>query len=144
MPASDLYHDAVVKALTDDGWTITDDPLRIGYGGQTYWVDLGATRETLAAEKDGEKIAVEIKSFLGKSLAHDLHDAVGQYNNYRDVLSENDPERILFLAVTTKVYDRLFAEKYGQFVINRQKLNLIVFDPTRKRIIQWIPQPKTN
>jgi hypothetical protein len=30
MPALDLYHDTVVKALTDDGWTITDDPLRIG------------------------------------------------------------------------------------------------------------------
>jgi len=140
MPALDLYHDAVVKSLTDDGWTITDDPLRIGYGGQNYWVDLGAARDTIAAEKDGEKIAVEIKSFISRSIAHDLHEAVGQYNNYRDVLAETEPERILFLAVTAEIYDGLFAEKYGQFVIKRQRLNLIVFDPVQEGIIQWIRQ----
>lgn len=140
MPARDAHHDAVVKALVDDGWTITDDPLRIGFGGQNYWVDLGAARNTIAAEKDGEKIAVEIKSFISPSLAHDLHEAVGQYNNYRDILAENEPERILFLAVTAEIYDGLFAEKYGQFVIKRQRLNLIVFDPGQERIIQWIKQ----
>ncbi len=140
MPARDAHHDAVVKALVDDGWTITDDPLRIGFGGQNYWVDLGAARNTIAAEKDGEKIAVEIKSFISPSLARDLHEAVGQYNNYRDILAENEPERILFLAVTAEIYDGLFAEKYGQFVIKRQRLNLIVFDPGQERIIQWIKQ----
>jgi hypothetical protein len=29
MPARNIYHDAVVQALTADGWTITDDPLRL-------------------------------------------------------------------------------------------------------------------
>lgn len=138
MPATDLYHNVVVKALTTDGWTITDDPLRIGYGGQNYYVDLGAARNTIAAERGHEKIAVEIKSFLSPSIAHDLHDAVGQYNNYRDILSETDPERMLFLAVTEEIYDSLFAEKYGQFVIERQKLNLIVFSPGQERIVKWL------
>ncbi len=140
MPALDLYHDAVVKGLTDDGWTITDDPLRIGFGGQNYWVDLGAARDTIAAERGDEKIAVEIKSFLSPSTAHDLHEAVGQYNNYRDILTETEPDRQLFLAVTEETYDRFFAEKYGQFVIKRQRLDLIVFDPTQERIVQWIKQ----
>ncbi len=140
MPATDLYHDTVVKALTSDGWTITDDPLRIGYGGQNYWVDLGAARDTIAAEKEGEKIAVEIKSFISRSVAHDLHEAVGQYNNYRDILAETEPDRLLYLAVAAEVYDSLFAEKYGQFVIKRQRLNLIVFDPAQERIVQWIKQ----
>lgn len=121
MPAKDVYHDAVVKALTSDGWTITDDPLRIGFGGQNYFIDLGAARNTIAAERAGEKIAVEIKSFLSPSIAHELHEAVGQYNNYRDVLQETDPDRRLFLAVTEEIYDKLFAEKYGQFVIDRQR-----------------------
>lgn len=110
MPALDLYHDAVVKGLTDDGWTITDDPLRIGFGGQNYWVDLGAARDTIAAERGDEKIAVEIKSFLSPSTAHDLHEAVGQYNNYRDILTETEPDRQLFLAVTEETYDRFFAK----------------------------------
>lgn len=140
MPAKDTYHDVVVKALIADGWTITDDPLRIGFGGQSYWVDLGAARDTIAAERGDEKIAVEIKSFLGPSIAHDLHEAVGQYNNYRDVLTETEPDRQLLLAVTEETYDKLFAEKYGQFVIKRQRLNLMIFDPVQERIVQWIKQ----
>lgn len=138
MPARDLYHDAVVHALIADGWTVTDDPLRIGYGGQNFYVDLGAARDTVAAEKDGQRIAVEIKSFLSRSAMRDLQAAVGQYNLYRDVLAETDPQRILYLAVTTDVYDRLFAEKFGQFVIKHQRLKLTVFEPHQERIVEWI------
>ena len=32
MPAKNVYHDAVVQALVADGWTVTDDPLRLTYG----------------------------------------------------------------------------------------------------------------
>ena len=42
MSARNIYHGAVVQALIADGWTITDDPLRIGYGDQELYVDLGA------------------------------------------------------------------------------------------------------
>ncbi len=140
MPARDIYHDEVVKALQADGWTITADPLRIGYGGQNFYIDLGAERNLLAAEKGTQKIAVEIKSFLSRSHAHDLHEAVGQYNLYRDILSETEPERRLFLAVTEKIYDQLFAEKYGRFVIKKQQLNLVVFDAAQERITEWLQQ----
>jgi hypothetical protein len=101
---------------------------------------LGAARNLIAAEKGAEKIAVEIKSFLSRSVAEDLHEAVGQYNNYRDIFLETDPQRPLFLAVTGEIYDRVFAEKYGQFVIKRQRLNLLVFDPLREEIVEWITQ----
>jgi hypothetical protein len=67
VPARNIYHDIVVQALTADGWTITDDPLRLSYGGRDLFVDLGAERRTLAAEKAGQKIAVEIQSFLNPS-----------------------------------------------------------------------------
>lgn len=46
------------NALVKDGWTITDDPLRLKYKAVNLSVDLGAER-TLAAEREGEKIAVE-------------------------------------------------------------------------------------
>jgi hypothetical protein len=57
MHAKNFYHDAVGQALTADGWTITGDPLRVSYGGRDLFVDLGAERLTLAAEKAGKKIA---------------------------------------------------------------------------------------
>jgi len=53
MPAQDFYHDAVVRALTADGWMITHDPLSLSYGGRDLYVDLGAERTTIAAERDG-------------------------------------------------------------------------------------------
>ncbi|MDF5717559.1 MAG: element excision factor XisH family protein [Rhizonema sp. NSF051] len=82
MPARDLYHDVVVQALIVDGWTITDHPLYLTYGGRDLYVDLGAERDAIAAQKDSQKIAVEIKSFLSLSPIRDLHEAVGKYDVY--------------------------------------------------------------
>jgi hypothetical protein len=62
VPARNIYHDTVVQALRSDGWTVTDDPLRLSYGGRDLFVDLGAERLTLAAERAGHKIAVEFQS----------------------------------------------------------------------------------
>ena len=86
MPAKDLFHDCVRHALIRDGWTITHDPLRLTWGGKDLYVDLGAER-LMAAEKSGQRIAVEIKSFVGDSGVDDLEKAVGQYVLYRAVLA---------------------------------------------------------
>jgi hypothetical protein len=139
MPAQDIYHDAVVRALTADGWMVTHDPLSLAYGGRDLYVDLGAERTTIAAERDGEQIAVEIKSFLGSSPVRDLEEAVGQYQVYRSVLTEIDPGRVLYLAVPQRVYESLFAERFGQLIRQRLQLRLMVFDEYEERIVAWIP-----
>lgn len=77
MPAKDRYHDIVVEALNAEGWRITNDPFYIVFGGRGLFVDLGAEYETLAAEKGGERLAVEIKSFLSPSPVDDLEEALG-------------------------------------------------------------------
>lgn len=74
MPARDLIHDAVRTALENDEWTITDDPLSFEYRDVQVFIDLGAER-VLGAERNGEKIAVEIKSFVGQSIIHDFEGA---------------------------------------------------------------------
>jgi hypothetical protein len=141
MPAKDLYHDIVVEALIADGWTITDDPYRLRYGDRKLYVDLGAERTTIAAEKQGEKIAVEIKSFLGQSGIDDLEDAVGQYNIYRVVLQEIEPDRTLFLAIPERAFDEVFDDKFGRLIIRGQRLLLIVFDEEKGGIVRWISSP---
>jgi len=85
VPARDRFHYHVRNALVQDGWTITDDPLRLQWGVKDMFVDLGAER-LLAAEKGQRKIAVEVKSFLGLSEMEDLEQAIGQYIVYHDVL----------------------------------------------------------
>lgn len=77
MSAKDFYHDTVRTALIKDGWTITDDPFKLRVGGRSVYVDLGA-KKLFAAEKQGRKIAVEIKSFLDPSPVSELEKALGQ------------------------------------------------------------------
>jgi XisH protein len=138
MPARDLYHDVVKAALIADGWTITHDPLKLSVGKKDLFVDLGAER-LLAADKDGRKIAVETKSFLGTSEVADLEKALGQYILYREILEEDESERLIYLAVSGDVYEDLFLEPIGQLLLRRQRLRLIVFNPEKGVIIQWIP-----
>ena len=44
MPAKDIYHETVKNALIKDGWTITDDPLKLTIGSRSLYVDLGAEK----------------------------------------------------------------------------------------------------
>ncbi len=138
MPARDIYHKVVIDALIADGWTITDDPLFLSYGGQDLYVDLGAERNTIAAEKNGEQIAVEIKSFVSLSVMTDLEKAMGQYFLYETILAEVRPGWLIYLAIPLHIYDSIFAEKFGQAILKRHQLRLIVFDDKKARIAQWI------
>lgn len=107
MSAKDVYHDVVKNALIGEGWNITADPLRIRFLGVELRIDLGAER-VIAAERNDEKIAVEIKSFLGSSAISDFHEALGQYIDYREGLAHRDPERLLYLAVPFVTYETFF------------------------------------
>src|ERR1700687_5842240 len=120
MPTKDTYHNAVRRALVKDGWTITDDPFRLVWGKRDFYVDLGAER-VVAAEKAGKRIAVEVKSFLGASQMHDLELALGQFLLYRSILEEQDPDRVLFLAIPDEPAEVLH-EPVGQLLIAKHLL----------------------
>src|SRR5262249_54017759 len=138
MPAKDLYHDIVVDALIADGWTITDDPLQLRYQKRDLYVDLAAERSPVAAEKEGRKIAVEIKSFLNKSQVEALQEALGQFLMYREILVELDTERTLYLAVPKHIYEGILSEPLGRLMIDRSQLRLLVFSAKQERILKWI------
>lgn len=89
MPQHDFHHGAVRRALEADGWTVTHDPYTLAIGNQNVFVDLGAER-MLAATRGSERIAVEVKSFLGRSSVADLEQALGQYLLYRVLLTRQE------------------------------------------------------
>jgi XisH protein len=138
MPARDIYHDSVKKALLKDGWQITHDPLRLTWGKKDMYVDLGAER-LMAAQKGNERIAVEIKSFVSASSMADLEGAIGQYILYFDVLQQREPDRKLYVAIRQKVYEEVFEEPLGQLLLTNGRLKLIVFDDETDTLLQWIP-----
>lgn len=138
MPAKDIYHDTVKAALIKDGWTITHDPLTIRLTRKKLYVDLGAER-LIAAQRDTERIAVEVKSFTRASDMKDLEDALGQFVLYTHILARYDPERKLYLAVTDEVYESVFEEEAGEILLQDGVIRLITFNAEQEAIIQWIP-----
>ena len=135
--AKDIYHNNVRTALEKDGWTITDDPLTLQFGSRGVFVDLGA-KKLLAAERDGQTIAVEIKSFVGKSPVKDWENAIGQYTLYLKILSRIDPGRQLYLAITQEIYASFFAEDIVQIVLADGLIKILVVDSIQEVITRWI------
>lgn len=142
MPAKDIYHDIVCNALIKDGWTITDDPLILKIGKRSVFVDLGAEK-LIAAERDSEKIAVEIKSFLSPSPINDLENAWGQFFMYARTLQKRDPNRLLYLAVSRNTFEDLFQEEAGKLLLEEPGFRIVVFDVKSEEIVQWQPQMKS-
>lgn len=136
MSAKDLFHEAVRRGLEKDQWIITDDPLQLEWEEVKVKIDLAAER-LIAAERGEEKIAVEIKSFIGTSAISDFHTALGQFLNYRIMLELNEPERLLYLAIPLETYETFFQSQFAQMIINRYQLKLIVYEPVTEEIVQW-------
>jgi hypothetical protein len=137
MPARDVFHQAVRQALIKDGWTITDDPLIVEFGGVDLYIDLAAEK-LIAAEKSGQTIAVEIKSFLGASIVSEFHTALGQFINYRFVLNEKDPTRILYLAIPSDIYRTFFTLAFTQSIIAQYHVKLLIYQPETQEVREWI------
>jgi hypothetical protein len=137
MPAYDVFHAAVKEGLIKDGWTITDDPLYVEFGGMDMYVDLAAEK-LIAAEKGEERIAVEIKSFISPSVLTDFHTALGQFLNYRMGLNAKDPERRLFPAVPLDTFESFFAIPFTQTAVQLHRVRLIVYDPESEVVVRWI------
>ncbi|MEM9541057.1 MAG: element excision factor XisH family protein [Cyanobacteria bacterium P01_E01_bin.42] len=137
MPRLDIIHNAVKQALVNDGWTITNDPYTIQYRQTTLYADLGAER-TIAAERHGNKLVIEIKSFIGTSKIQDLKEALGQYDIYRYLLEETAPDRKLYVAISADIYKTFFQQDTIQLILRKHQLPLIIVDLEAEEIKQWI------
>ncbi len=137
MPAKDIYHDTVKTALIKDGWTITADPYKIKFEDAELYADLAAEKP-IAAERNDQKIIVEIKSFINPSPMRDFENALGQYILYRNLLNLSESEYKIYLAVRDAVFDSLFQRKSIQSVVKLNQISLIVFNKEREEITEWI------
>jgi hypothetical protein len=137
MPARDLYHDAVKAALIKNNWAILADPYRIQYKDVDLSADLAAERP-LAVEREGQKIVVEIKSFVGRSLMTDFHLAVGQYKVYQMLLQETAPEFDLYLAIDDITYSNFFKREGIEFLVRSSQIKFFVVNIDEQEIVQWL------
>lgn len=142
MSARDLFHDIVKTALQKDSWTITHDPYPLPAGSFDLAIDLGAEK-VIAADRGEQRIAVEIKSFLGPSKITEFYGAMGQFIAYRTALNTQDPHRILYLAVPDDIYDRFFLTPFVQELVRQNQLYLLTYTVETESLEKWIPLPNT-
>ncbi|NJN12854.1 MAG: fatty-acid oxidation protein subunit alpha [Richelia sp. RM2_1_2] len=135
--AKDRFHYIVRNALEKDGWKITADPYEINVDDVDFEIDLAA-EELLGAEREGQKIAVEIKSFISPSNVSEFHTALGQFLNYRDALEKIEPERLLYLAIRVPVYETFFQRKFIISAVAKYQLRLMIYDVEQEVISQWL------
>jgi hypothetical protein len=136
VPAKDIFHNAVRHALEKEQWIITNDPLFLRFGGVDMYVDLAA-EQILGAEKNGEKIAIEIKSFIGVSATTEFSTALGQFLKYQLALEEREPDRVLYLAIPIDVDRSFFSLELPRRLVERYRVNLIVYEPEEEEIVRW-------
>jgi XisH protein len=134
--ARDRFHGAVRRALEKDGWRITADPYIVRFDHTAVEIDLAA-EQLLAAERVGQKIAVEVKSFLGPSRIYDFHLALGQFLTYRLAIAQHEPERTLYLAIPVDAYEQIFLGPIAQQITSQYHVHVLVFDPIGEEVRIW-------
>jgi XisH protein len=135
--AKDRFHDVVKTALEKESWKITADPYEITVDDVDFEIDLAA-EQLLAAEREGRKIAVEVKSFISPSNVSEFHTALGQFLNYRDALEKVEPDRKLYLAVRVPIYQTFFQRRFIASAVDRYQLRLVIYDVQQEVIAQWL------
>ncbi len=139
MPAKDLFHDTVKIALQKDDWTVLRENFRVQVDdeGLALFVDLEA-QKLIGAEKNGKKIAIEVKSFQEPSNLYQFHLALGQFLNCRSALREIMPDYQVYLAVPQEAYNSFFQIGFIQKRIEEHNLKLLIFCPNQEEIVLWI------
>ncbi|MEM8527767.1 MAG: element excision factor XisH family protein [Bacteroidota bacterium] len=137
--ARDKFHSEVRNALETLGWDVTKDPLYLKVGRIPVHIDLGAEK-LIGAEKNGTRIAIEVKTFGNVSFITAFYEAVGKYIVYRKALSlsKNDNDRKLYLAMPEDVYIEFSDEPVVAGVLEDENVHLILYDADQKIIKKWI------
>ena len=134
MPAKDRFHDIVITALVKEGWQITAQQVAVIVENRRLWIDLRAESVT-----QDVAILVEIKGFENTPSPDEyLANATGKYALYRAVLDYLNIPLPLYMAVPTAAHRGILSEEIAKQTLQRSGVKLIVFDPEREEIVQWI------
>ena len=137
MSAKDKFHEQVKRALIKDRWTVTDDPSEVTSEGRTFIVDLGGGTLDPSRSRGGEDCdrGQEFSQFFSD---YRFYGALGQFSTYRLALEREDPDRVLYLAVPENAYETFFRSPFMRIAIEEFQLLLIVYEPKKEIVVQWI------
>jgi XisH protein len=61
--------------------------------------------------------------------------ALGQFIPYQAALEELEPDRVLYLAVHSDVYDLFFSQPFIQKIVQRQAVRLLTYNSSQEEIV---------
>lgn len=102
--------------------------------GKPCFPDLGAER-VIAAEWGTERVAVEIKSFIGQDFDIQFYETLGQYDSYYYALAELEPDRTVWIAITQQVWKEFFLLDHVQKLLNLKKIPVLAFHAPQDRAL---------
>ncbi|MDQ2097216.1 MAG: element excision factor XisH family protein [Tychonema bourrellyi B0820] len=53
-------------------------------------------------------------------------------------MEKQEPKRQLFLAISQAIYIRHFQKPIFQLAVQRNRINLLVYQPEQEAIVEWI------
>lgn len=71
-------------------------------------------------------------------MPNEFHTALGQYLDYELGLEEQEPDRLIFLALPMKAFQKISQIPLLLKALNRFKVKVIIFNPDSEKIIQWL------
>lgn len=123
----------VITALRKDGWLIVTEQVTLHIGKRRLWIDLRVRHE------ERNIILVEAKSYENvDSPVNFLQHTLGQYLMYRAILENDRHPEPLYLAVPEQAYIEIIQTPIGQLMVEKYKINLIVYDVDNEVIIEWM------
>ncbi|OUL33364.1 hypothetical protein BV372_16885 [Nostoc sp. T09] len=69
---------------------------------------------------------------------------MGQFIAYRGALRTQEPQRVLYLAVSSDIYDRFFVTPFIQGLAEQNHLWLLIYDIDGEVIERWLPLINTE
>ena len=139
MSTLDLYHDVVRDALRKDGWRITHTALQLKARAEARTGELWEG-PWLIADKDERKVAVAVSSLVGRSNPADIKQTWRQLALSRPRLHAMDSDRVVYLAIRQATYRACFGGIDGDLLLEKEHMQLMVFDPRAEVIVQWVPR----
>jgi len=127
--ADDRLLPNVKKALRKDGWKVEPKGLTISSKDFIYIIDV-------EAEKDGQKILVEVKTWQ-ENFNHCWFEAYGQYITYQEAVNQELPEYLLYLAVPENIYNTKFNNPWIQGLLAKNSIKLLIFDSSKNTVVAW-------
>lgn len=67
----------------------------------------------------------------------EFHKALGQYLNYKAALRIEEPDRKLYLAIPSDIYNNFFSLELIRIVAGEYKIRLVVYNVKEEAIIKW-------